>query len=73
MNSPLFHDDGCFRATIRTRDYRVTLEGKCGHTKIRRAEITVSAESAEDAMHYAATYLMIPQTVPVSATEVSRS
>lgn len=53
----LFAEDGCAAPNIATRDYRLTFTAKCGHGKIRSAEIIISAPSEADALHYAATWL----------------
>jgi hypothetical protein len=66
----IFEDDGCVRANIRTQNYRVTYAPKCQHTKIRAAQITIQAESAEDALAYCAKWLRLPQMTPATANAV---
>ena len=55
--SGLFAEDGCAAPNIRTQDYRLTFTAKCGHGKVRGAEIVLSAPSEADALQYAATWL----------------
>ena len=60
--SDLFAADGCVNPNIKTKRYDVTIVGKCEHTKIRGAVITLDAETAADAVSFVQTWLRIPQT-----------
>lgn len=67
----LFAADGCIQPNTRTQTYLVTFAPNCGHTKIRGAQIAISAQSPEDARHYADTWLKLPQTHVTDVHEVT--
>ena len=58
----LFADDGCVLSNIATKTYDVTVVGRCEHTKVRKAVITVDAQTAADAVSFVQTWLRIPLT-----------
>lgn len=64
------YPDGCIVPNIRTKHYRVTVRQTCPHTMVVHAEITITAQSADDVMRYVQTWLRIPQTAVTGATEV---
>ena len=70
----LFAEDGCVIPTIRTQEYTVTFEAKCEHVKIRRAEITIRAETTDAAREYAEDWLRLGslrgQTVITGVEEI---
>jgi hypothetical protein len=49
--------DGCILPNITTREYRITMTAPCEHTKVRHAEIVITATSAEAARAFAGTQL----------------
>jgi hypothetical protein len=57
-----YADDGCILGNIPTKTYNVTVVGRCEHTKIRKAVITLDAETAADAVSFVQTWLRIPLT-----------
>lgn len=48
----LFAPDGCVVPNIPGQDFIVTLEAECEHPRLRKVELTVRAQSAEDAISY---------------------
>lgn len=69
----LFADDGCVIPNIATQDYRFTFTAKCGHTKVRSAEIIISAPSEQNARVYAEDWLLqgvMHQTVLTGVEEI---
>ena len=63
------HTDGCIVSNMPVKAYDVTVIGKCDHTKISRAVITLDAESANAAKCFVETWLKIPQTTVIGVAE----
>lgn len=59
------YGDGCIVPNIRTTTYLVRFAPKCEHTKMAGAIVAVNAESADDAMSYAARWIQLAQLTPV--------
>lgn len=57
----LFHDDGCVRANIQTRPYRLIYAATCEHTTVRFAEIVIMSTSPEAALDHGQRWLRLPQ------------
>ena len=70
----LFADDGCVAPNIATQDYRLTFTAKCGHGKVRGAEIVISAPSEADALQFAAIWLQrgVMKNTVLTGAEVVR-
>jgi hypothetical protein len=58
----MFAKDGCVVPNIRTQEYRVTLIAECGHPRLRKVELTVRAQSPEDAASYVLRGWNFPRT-----------
>lgn len=69
MSLPL-HSDGCIVANIPVKPYRVHFEPKCPHTKMREADIVITARTADEAMEFADKWIALAQLIPVDVTEM---
>jgi hypothetical protein len=65
------HPDGCYVVTRpAVRAWRAIYSARCPHAKGIHAEITFTANNADEAWAWAREFVIIPRMVVVSVTEV---